>query len=431
LTFLCLTLLGYALFGKGWAYLGVPPLFIGEAVLFCGVVSTLLFGRWRGALAMPAVWPLLLLVAWGLLRTGPDVSRYGAAALRDAVVWGYSAFAFVVVGYLLVAPSRLATLLRRYGQFSRAFLVCTPVLWLVYRFFAASLPRWPWADVPVLLPKGGDVLVHSAGILAFWASGLGGRVALRWQLLLAGCVLLVGAFDRSGLLSFLAVFALCSLLRPRDRSVWRLAALALGGLVLLAVTNVRIKMPGREREISFAQLVANVGSVMGPSRAGDLDDTKQWRLGWWGDIYRYTVEGQYFWGGKGFGVNLADDDGYQVEEDGSLRNPHNGHLTMLARGGVPGFCLWVLVQLGWAWGMLRAYLQSERARDRRWAGLFLFLLAYWLAFMINTTFDVFIEGPMGGVWFWVLYGVGLASLYVYQYVPSAANLEVAVPRECA
>src|SRR5437879_4826483 len=92
LALLSLTLLGYALFGKGWAYLGVPPVFIGEAVLFCGVVLFLFVGRWRGLFDIPAVWPLLLLQAWGLFRTWPDLSVYGKDALRDAVIWGYSAF---------------------------------------------------------------------------------------------------------------------------------------------------------------------------------------------------------------------------------------------------------------------------------------------------------------------------------------------------
>src|SRR5947209_14394479 len=88
LTFLCLTLLGYTLLGKGWAYVGVPPLFVGEAVLLCGVVSFVLFGRWRGILDLPAAWFLLLFAAWGLLRTWSDLPRYGASALRDAAIWG-------------------------------------------------------------------------------------------------------------------------------------------------------------------------------------------------------------------------------------------------------------------------------------------------------------------------------------------------------
>ena len=58
---------------------------------------------------------------------------------------------------------------------------------------------------------------------------------------------------------------------------------------------------------------------------------------WTAGLLKYTLDGKYFWEGKGFGINLADDDGYQVEEDSSLRDPHNGHLNILARAGVIGF----------------------------------------------------------------------------------------------
>jgi O-antigen ligase len=106
-----------------------------------------------------------------------------------------------------------------------------------------------------------------------------------------------------------------------------------------------------------------------------------------------------------------------VEDDGSLRNPHNAHYTMLARGGVPGFVLWILVQASWAFGIVGGYLRSRRLHQRRWNGLFLFLFAYWAAFMINAAFDVFLEGPMGGIWFWTVYGVGLAAMWLYRHRP--------------
>jgi hypothetical protein len=45
------------------------------------------------------------------------------------------------------------------------------------------------------------------------------------------------------------------------------------------------------------------------------------------------------------------------------------------------------------------------------------LLGYWVAFMANASFDVFIEGPMGGIWFWTIYGVGLAAMWCFSYRP--------------
>jgi O-antigen ligase len=414
LALLCLTLLGYALCGKGFAYI-----FIGEVLLFWGLVWLVGSGQWRRLTDVGPFWLLLLLGGWVLTRTWPELPRYGIEALRDTAIWGYSLFALVVYAYLLARPERLTALLRWYRVFIVLFLLGVPAAWFAYRYyiFPERFPYWPWADVPVILPKGGDIQVHLAGILAFWVMGYAGVVGLWRVLLFAFSLIVVGTYDRAGLLSFLAVFAVCFVAKPCDRSLWRLMAVGACGILVLAVADIRVKMLAREREISFEQVLANLASLTGTSTTGDLDDTKIWRLEWWSDILDYTVYGEYFWTGKGFGINLADDDGYQVEADKSLRSPHNGHLTMLARAGVPGFILWVLVQVSWWWVMARGYLRSRQAGHERWAGLFLFLLAYGVAFMINTTFDVFIEGPMGGVWYWTVYGTGLAALRVYRHAP--------------
>jgi O-Antigen ligase len=427
LTFFCVALLGYALAGKGWAYIGIPPFFLGEALLVVGGLWLLLLGPWSRLLSIPCVWWLVLLGAWGALQTFPYLSRYGSEALRDAVIWGYGAFALIVCGSLLAQPSRLVGLIRAYRRFAVVFLAVMPLEWIALRIYPRpALPHWPGTEIAILEPKGGDLLVHVAGILAFIVSGLGGRVSSFFVLPLAACILLAGAYDRAGLLSFLAVFGLCFLFRPRHWLLWALLGIAACGMLLLAATDLHLRMPQREREISFDQLTANLTSTVSSSHAGDLDDTKEWRLEWWSDILDYTLHGKYFWTGKGFGINLADDDGYQVEADGSLRSPHNGHLMILARAGVPGFLLWAAVQLSWAWILVVASLRSGREGNHAWSALFFFLLAYWLAFMINGTFDVFLEGPMGGIWFWTIYGVGLAAVWLRNHAPEYLQAAFAV-----
>lgn len=424
LALLCLALVGYALAGKGWAYVGVPPLFIGELVLACGLLWLALCGSLGGLVSLPAGACLLVLLGWGVVRLGADVPLHGAEALRDAVIWAYGLFALVVFAALRARPAALADLVRWYRYFAAIFLVGAPLVWIVLRIYPRpEVPHWPWASTPVLQPKGGDVLVHTAGILAFWASGLAGRVGRGWPFLLVFLGVLVGANDRAGLLSLMTVFGLCFVCRPRDRVLGQVLAIGACGLAVLAVTGVRVGTVREDREVSVAQFAANLFSLVGAARAGDLDDTKQWRLEWWSDIYKYTIDGKYCWTGKGFGVNLADDDGYQVEEDGSLRCPHNGHLTMLARGGVPGLAVWALAQGAWLCSMGAAYLRSRLAGAERWASLFLFLLAYGLAFLINATFDVFLEGPMGGIWYWTVFGVGLAAQWLYRHQPDVLAWE--------
>ncbi len=48
--------------------------------------------------------------------------------------------------------------------------------------------------------------------------------------------------------------------------------------------------------------------------------------------------------------------------------------------------------------------RSGDSWDKRYA---VWLMAYWLAFLVNAGFDVFLEGPMGGVLFWSLIGLSL------------------------
>ncbi|HLJ91861.1 MAG TPA: hypothetical protein VKU02_01580, partial [Gemmataceae bacterium] len=169
LTFLCLNLLGYALLGRGWGHVGFSPIFVGEVALLWGVASCLLIGPWRGVLDLPAFWFLLLLQLWCSYRTIPYLPTDGALALRDAVIWGYSVFAVLVFVAILAQPARLAMLIHWYKKFALLFILCIPLVWFTARIYPRPvIPHWPWANVAMIHPKAGDVLVHSAGILAFW-----------------------------------------------------------------------------------------------------------------------------------------------------------------------------------------------------------------------------------------------------------------------
>ncbi len=420
---LCLLLLGYALLGRGWAYLGVAPLFVGELTLLLGIGALLLVPAVRPLFASFHSLALMAFMAWGAVCTLPYVPRYGAEALRDAVVWGYASFALLVFAFLSLRPAWLVELVERYQRFAAIFLLLIPVIWGVTQFAPDAIPRVPGSNIPLLHAKSGDVQVHLAGILALWVAGLG-RAGGVWLLLLLVNVLTIGVFNRGGMLSFLAVLLICLMLRPATTVIWRMALMVVLLICLMAATNVEISVPGNSRTVSFSQMAANFQSIAGSSETANLDGTKEWRLQWWGDIVQYTAFGPYFWAGKGFGVNLADDDGYQVDtEEGRLRSPHNGHLTVLARAGVPGLTLWIVVQGSWLVSILISYYRAHSAGQRRWAGLFLLLMCYWAAFMVNASFDVFLEGPMGGIWFWTIYGTGLAALWHFARLPELLDDE--------
>jgi hypothetical protein len=169
-------------------------------------------------------------------------------------------------------------------------------------------------------------------------------------------------------------------------------------------------VPIPRRPATIEQLIDNITSIFSSTDDGGLEGTKQFRLEWWGTIVDYTVLGDYFWTGKGFGVNLADADGFQSTADHSLRAPHNSHMTVLARMGVPGLALWLALQAVFAIGLLRAIGNLRRSGDTSMAVFGAWILVYWFAMMIDTSFDPYLEGPQGGIWFWTVFGLGLVVM---------------------
>ena len=111
-----------------------------------------------------------------------------------------------------------------------------------------------------------------------------------------------------------------------------------------------------------------------------------------------------------------------MTRDHSLRSPHNGHLTFLARGGVPAGFLWVVLQGTFGLSLLRAFFRARRVGNEWWQRIDIWILAYWLAFLVNAAFDVFLEGPQGGIWFWSLFGFGIAAVEAQRRLFSSTSL---------
>ncbi len=220
---------------------------------------------------------------------------------------------------------------------------------------------------------------------------------------------------RGGILAFVVASGFVIILRPRIDRLTVVFGSVLLVISAMAAFDLRLVAPRAAREVSLNQLSSSVISMVGDSGHSELEGTKNWRLNWWGKIWDYTVDGPYFWTGKGYGINLADSDGFQVgTREEPLRSPHNSHITFLARSGVPGFLLWVALQATWAGTTFSCFIKARRMGSGEWTGLFAWLLAYWLAFMVSAGFDVFLEGPMAGIPFWTVFGLGWGSVTLFR-----------------
>jgi len=423
LALLGVTLYAYVAFGKGFAYLGVGSIYIGELLLTGGLVLLLINPRLQAALLRANLILLLLFVLclWCAARTVPYLGTYGMLALRDGALWGYAAFAVVLYAIVSSYPQALARIVSWYSLFARTFpFVMTIVLLVPY----AAWPVIPLTGRPLVWYKPGDVGVHLAGVVVAVLLGIAPirrRGALLWVLCLANVALRVAAVNRGGMLAMASAWLVMLLLlapaTPRSAVVWikRTAPVLL--LLTFILVCVVAAWPSALDHLGIdldTTLKKYASLVTFSDQTGTISD----RLAWWRKIVGYTFGGEYFWTGKGFGINLGLDDGfdwhYSAEDAGTLRSPHNSHLTFLARAGVPGFLSWIATQGTWLFTLLRAYIRSTNRRHTLWRRWFCFLTCYWTAFMVNAMFDVYLEGPMGGIWFWSLFGVGIGSVVVYQ-----------------
>ncbi len=417
-----LVLLGYAYAGRGFAYLGIPPFYIDSLLLVVSGFYLFLRLGWILNSTDSTVLLVYLFMAWGLVRTLPYIPVYGMDALRDSVIWSYGVVA-ILVGYLTSRISLEPHATHWYARWMGWFPLWAPLAQLVYWLYGEILPRYPWGPgggVPVVNPKGGDVAVHLAAILAFWLliqpywRERGIQMRLFWPGWLAGFVM-VAFMGRAAFLTLASVIFFLAL-HVHPARWMRVVVLVAIVVILMGLADVTVDV-GLVRAISVKQLLTNVMSIFEESGSLPGYGSARWRLTWWNEIVGYTLFGPYFWTGKGFGINLADDDGFQVTPDGSLRSPHNGHLTVLARAGVPGFLLWTFL-LGTL--MVRLWLSYWRWRsrgERFQAGLRLWALSYLIAAIINAAFDVYLEGPQGGIWFWSIVGFGLGLLIKERKVP--------------
>jgi O-Antigen ligase len=413
-------LLGYAVMGKGFAYLGYPPVLVGELTFLAGIFFLLRSGS---LVAVFAFGPSLLLAAimsWTLLRTLPFVGTYGFDALRDSVIIMYGGFSFIVAALLIEDCRRINTLVRYYRIFLGIYVPAVPFLFPLGFYFGDDILKVPGTTVSLIWLGPGEVGTHLAGAAVFTLAGFRKPTPV-WTACLLAALVMASAVSRAAMLAFIVPVVLATLVLGKARMF---AIIIPIGLMLLATTylletsfsSYREAQTSTERRVSSVQLVENAASILG--RSGEqTESTKEWREKWWNIIVDNTVRGPYFWTGRGFGVNLGFEDGFgNPHNERPLRSPHNGHITILARAGIPGAALWGVFLAAWFGTLLHTMLLARRRGQAEWAGLLLFVACYAMSCVINATFDVALEAPMQGIWFWCLIGSGIGATMIYRYM---------------
>lgn len=392
----------YLFFNKGMSYS-----FLAEGTLLVGVLWTI---RERDNVAIPwnkIMKVIAVLLGLNLIWLLRGLSAFPAfEVIRDSFIFNYA--------YLLLIPFLFADRLEELKQYIFQLYAWFPLVATVSFLLVVWFPVLEvWAlfgKIPFFEFKKSDMGVQLLIATVLLLSGqlkLAPRFVMVNFLLIAYLFFIVGTFNRGGMVAFLAGLFLYLYLQRKTEEFqqWKTYFRWVPFLLILALsfyslTKVEDKIQGRNTGIE--QLQKNFTSILGGEVEGSLSDNIVWRLGWWGKIMEYTFAGPYFLQGKGLGINLAIDDGIPADESTDrtpLRSPHNFHMSILARYGVPVFALWITL-------IVLLFKGFRQWLPRKEAALFLSAL---LAFLINASFDVALEGPMAAFPFWMMMGLGMAS----------------------
>ena len=430
LSYVIFLIMGYLFLGKGFAYIGYNNFYVSElGVIICVfiiiryILQSIYTYKLHNNYSVKLIYPIVFLIflnCWQLFILGNNI-EYGILAFRDSVIWGYSIFLFAV--YFASTKKHIESfiiIIRNVIPFYLIWLVFTGI---VRRTGLLADVFIHGTNISIIYLKGGDVGVFLGGIAAFvllrldkyseeWSNF---RIWIIWTIWIITCFLYTSG-SRGGMFSALLAILLIIWFKKKVRIIGRLLIVILFTVMVFLLFNIKIGNSTYGRTISLEQIAYNIVSTFSNIETKETTqelDTKRWRLEWWEKIINYTFWGKHFIFGKGYGINLAYDDGiitsYQLLRQNPLRSPHNAHMTILARSGVPGFLLWCVFLLSFfSLFLVRINRRQYSHKDKT---IIIWLCSVWLVFLFNASFDVFLENPMGGIPFWCLCGASLSYIF--------------------
>jgi hypothetical protein len=388
----------YVFLNKGVAYT-----YLVEALWLFGILLLLMHRKKVELIWNKTTKLILFFIAISCIYILRGFAKYDILDLiRDSFIFQYGWFVFILFLFKDKIEQVWETLFFIYKWFPFVALLNFILQYFVPFFETVT----PFGGIPILLYKNGDMgvqLLISTLLLLYTFE----KKPLKWRVLLSLVIaldfLILASYSRSGIVAFLSSM-LCFIYFNKDIQLKSRVRLLLKYLpvILLIVTpiyiNIKVTENFQGRSVGFEQIKNNFSSIIGGTTDATSEDNVVWRLVWWAKILDYSFSAPNFFIGKGLGMSLATDDDI-ITLDENLRSPHNFHLNIMARFGILIFLIWTyfLIQV------LKPLFKKQLIARRLLIGCILF------AFLINASFDVFLEGPMGAFPFWTWVGLYLLS----------------------
>jgi hypothetical protein len=386
----------YVFLNKGFAYT-----YLVEALWLFGILLLFINRKKVELIWNKATKLILFFIAISFIYILRGFTKYEIVDLvRDSFIFQYGWFVFILFLFKEKLEIIWETLFFIYKWFPFVALLNFILQYFVPFFETVT----PFGGIPILLYKNGDMgvqLLISTLLLLYSFEKKSLKLRVLLSLVIALDFLILASYSRSGIVAFLASM-LCFIYFNKDIQLQARVRLLIKYLpiILLVVTpiyiNIKVAENFQGRAVGLEQIKNNFSSIVGGTTDATSENNVVWRLVWWAKIIDYSLGSPNFFIGKGLGMNLATDDDI-ITLDDSLRSPHNFHLNIMSRFGVLLFMIWMYFLIQLLRPLFKKQLQGKR----------LLIGCIMLAFLLNASFDVFLEGPMGAFPFWTWMGLYL------------------------
>jgi hypothetical protein len=404
---LCVTgflLVGYLCMSRSFAYLGVPPLFIGELVLgaFLLVKPRVALGTWVASLLRPSPLnelglALLLFLAYGIWQVGRGVLGGSSMlyTLKFFIFNYYALYIFLGIWIGLRAPEHLPRLIRILawvnGLYGLAYIIAL-------RHAAVYVPG---SDIPLFgVPAGGAVAI--VGLLCFERN-----LRAVWLVLLLNITVVLAWQVRAEWFGLGIGILAWGLLTGR---AGRVVAIGMAGIAVLGMIELAdVRLAGRQSGVSLSETLARAVAPIDLDLAKQLSpnaelhaSTADWRELWWEQIWLSVHSKpmlQAFGHGYGFDLfGLAPAEILATRAGADIRTPHSIFYYALGYTGWVGVALFGI----WQVAILRLLWRAYRVNGQP-AGV-----AFWVMAISMAFFEGNFDTPYRGIPFYLLVGMAAA-----------------------
>lgn len=355
----------------------------------------------------------LIYYALGLICLFRGAADFGMEALRHSVIVYYSLFYFLILE-LITDLSKLERILKLSLVASTIALLAVLYNWASgFGFETSTEVKRYGANIGAL-----SLVLCSLFWLSLSIFKVKSKAKSLLQILLPfqlfAAIFLIQ--HRSLLLALIGGLAFIFALISKTRTLRYLVLIVCALLLIICVNQFSGILSGN---VMVKDTLARAVSTLTPTQ----DPNSAHRIAMWGQMLKRTAREPML--GEGFGPPFsAFFSGRFYDYSERRLHPHNSFLWILNRMGIIGFGVFSLLILRFYTSGIKAYRRMNAGKSKAYL---LALLSSHFCISIFAFFNVVLEGPSMGIFFWIIMGLTMALVKTEEEQSERVKHEISSP----